>query len=70
MLSLQEACKMVFSALFLNYYNDIQWEDQHETLSCDEFAAWKKDNDPELQAQGLAAYLNEEGIGETLKPFT
>ena len=40
-----------------------QWEDQHEYLTCEQFAEWKKDNDPERQAQGLAAYLNEEGIG-------
>ena len=41
----------------------LQWEDQHEGLACEQFAEWKKDNDPELQAQGLAAYLIEEGIG-------
>ena len=40
-----------------------QWEKEHDGLSCEQFAQWKKDNDPELQAQGLAAYLNEEGIG-------
>ena len=41
----------------------IQWETAHDGISCEEFAEWKKSNDPELQAQGLAAYLNEEGIG-------
>ena len=41
-----------------------QWEAAHEGASCEQFAQWKKDNDPELQAQGLAAYLNEEGIGK------
>ena len=40
-----------------------QWEQAHNGLSCEQFAQWKIDNDPELQAQGLAAYLNEEGIG-------
>ena len=44
----------------------VQWENAHDGLPCEEFAAWKKDNDPELQAQGLAAYLNEEGIGRGL----
>ena len=44
----------------------IQWEAPHDGLTCEQFAAWKKDNDPELQAQGLAAYLNEEGIGRKL----
>ncbi|XP_065915171.1 E3 ubiquitin-protein ligase RNF31-like [Dysidea avara] len=38
------------------------WEQAHNGLSCEQFAQWKIDNDPELQAQGLAAYLNEEGI--------
>ena len=44
----------------------IQWEAAHDGLTCEQFAVWKKDNDPELQAQGLAAYLNEEGIGRKL----
>ena len=48
----------------------IQWEAAHYGLSCEQFAAWKKDNDPELQAQGLAAYLNEEGIGRKLDDVT
>ena len=42
----------------------LQWEDQHDDLNCEQFAEWKYNNDPELQAQGLAAYLNEEGIGK------
>ena len=44
----------------------VQWETAHDGLTCEQFAAWKKDNDPKLQAQGLAAYLNEEGIGWNL----
>ncbi|KAJ7313157.1 hypothetical protein JRQ81_004430 [Phrynocephalus forsythii] len=39
-----------------------QWEPQHQGLSCDEFQEWKRANDPEYQAQGLAAYLQENGI--------
>ena len=35
----------------------IQWEDQHEGLTCDQFSQWKKDNDLEAQKAGLAAYL-------------
>ncbi|XP_065915142.1 uncharacterized protein [Dysidea avara] len=38
------------------------WVPAHDGLSCEQFAQWEIDNDPELQAQGLAAYLNEEGI--------
>eukprot|EP00731_Ephydatia_muelleri_P036612 Em0290g1a len=33
------------------------WERAHEGLTCDEFAQWKHDNDPQLQQQGLAAHL-------------
>lgn len=39
-----------------------QWMDQHEGISCEEFQEWKEKNDPDLQAQGLAAHLNENGI--------
>ncbi|XP_059816238.1 E3 ubiquitin-protein ligase RNF31-like [Hypanus sabinus] len=38
------------------------WEPQHQGISCDEFQTWKRENDPEYQAQGLAAYLKENGI--------
>ena len=44
----------------------LQWEEQHDGLTCEQFAQWEKDNDPDLQAQGLAAYLNEEGIGRKM----
>ncbi|XP_044276884.1 E3 ubiquitin-protein ligase RNF31 isoform X2 [Varanus komodoensis] len=39
-----------------------QWEPQHQGLSCEEFLEWKRTNDPEYQAQGLAMYLQENGI--------
>ena len=42
-----------------------QWEDQHNDTSCEEFAQWKKDNDPEAQQQGLAAHLTANGIGKS-----
>ncbi|XP_077171709.1 E3 ubiquitin-protein ligase RNF31 isoform X2 [Paroedura picta] len=38
------------------------WEPQHQGLSCEGFQEWKRTNDPEYQAQGLAAYLQENGI--------
>ena len=41
-----------------------QWEDQHQGLSCEEFTQWKIDNDPNMQAVGLARHLEENGIGE------
>ena len=40
----------------------MQWEKQHENISCDKFAEWKEKNDPELQAAGLAKHLAEHGI--------
>ncbi|XP_063951424.1 uncharacterized protein LOC129253840 [Lytechinus pictus] len=39
-----------------------QWMEQHEGISCEAFQQWKENNDPDLQAQGLAAHLNENGI--------
>ena len=62
MLFLQETCKIVLIIYLLTQFT--QWEEQHINLTCEDFAAWKKDNDPKLQEQGLAAYLNERGIGK------
>uniref|UniRef100_A0A8C5SYM5 RING-type domain-containing protein n=1 Tax=Laticauda laticaudata TaxID=8630 RepID=A0A8C5SYM5_LATLA len=39
-----------------------QWEPQHQGLTCEAFLEWKRTNDPEYQAQGLAMYLQENGI--------
>uniref|UniRef100_A0A8C0RI34 RBR-type E3 ubiquitin transferase n=1 Tax=Canis lupus familiaris TaxID=9615 RepID=A0A8C0RI34_CANLF len=39
-----------------------QWEEQHRGRSCEDFQNWKRNNDPEYQAQGLALYLQENGI--------
>ncbi|XP_058396854.1 E3 ubiquitin-protein ligase RNF31 isoform X4 [Diceros bicornis minor] len=39
-----------------------QWEEQHRGRSCEDFQNWKRNNDPEYQAQGLAMYLQENGI--------
>ncbi|KAJ8339656.1 hypothetical protein SKAU_G00342890 [Synaphobranchus kaupii] len=38
------------------------WEDQHAGLTCEEFQTWKRENDPEYQKQGLAGYLQDNGI--------
>ncbi|XP_077280050.1 linear Ubiquitin E3 ligase isoform X6 [Temnothorax americanus] len=38
------------------------WEKQHEGLSCEKFAAWKDENDPDNQAAGLAQHLADNGI--------
>ena len=41
-----------------------QWEEQHRGRRCEEIQNWKRTNDPEYQAQGLATYLQENGIGK------
>ncbi|OCT97985.1 ring finger protein 31 S homeolog isoform X1 [Xenopus laevis] len=38
------------------------WEEQHRSLSCEDFQNWKRENDAEYQAQGLAVYLQDNGI--------
>ncbi|XP_039308774.1 E3 ubiquitin-protein ligase lubel isoform X3 [Solenopsis invicta] len=38
------------------------WEKQHEGISCEKFAAWKDENDPDNQAAGLAQHLADNGI--------
>ncbi|CAL1675933.1 unnamed protein product [Lasius platythorax] len=38
------------------------WEKQHERISCEKFAAWKDENDPDNQAAGLAKHLADNGI--------
>ena len=45
----------------------LQWEDQHEGITCEQFAAWKEANDPEFQAAGLAAHLKRNGIGIVIR---
>ena len=44
-------------------YLFVQWEDQHNGLSCEQFAEWKRQNDPKFQKEGLAAHLQANGIG-------
>lgn len=47
----------------INSFTVTQWEAQHQGISCEQFAQWKRDNDPEAQELGLAAHLNDNGIG-------
>lgn len=47
-----------------NLLSLLQWEEQHRGRSCEDFQNWKRNNDPEYQAQGLALYLQENGIGK------
>lgn len=39
-----------------------KWEEQHESLTCERFRAWKAANDPELQQAGVAALLAKNGL--------
>lgn len=69
-LEVQEACKFTPSSS-LSLINQIshactQWEAQHQGITCEQFAQWKRDNDPEAQELGLAAHLNDKGIGESI----
>ncbi|XP_023248282.1 uncharacterized protein LOC106642482 [Copidosoma floridanum] len=38
------------------------WEKQHEGISCQQFAAWKDENDPDNQEKGLEKHLADNGI--------
>ncbi|XP_024937469.1 uncharacterized protein LOC107264399 isoform X2 [Cephus cinctus] len=38
------------------------WEKQHEGITCEQFAAWKEENDPDNQAAGLAKHMADNGI--------
>ncbi|KPU73487.1 uncharacterized protein Dana_GF14481, isoform D [Drosophila ananassae] len=38
------------------------WERQHEGSSCEAYLEWKRENDPELQAQGVQEHLAHNGI--------
>ena len=40
----------------------VPWEPQHEGITCQEFADWKRDNDPDTQEAGLEKHLAEHGI--------
>ena len=40
-----------------------QWDPKHDYMSCEAFAEWKNKNNPEFQRRGLAAYLEDVGIG-------
>ena len=41
-----------------------QWEVQHEGITCEEFADWKEQSNPELSAAGIEKLLEENGIGK------
>ena len=40
----------------------VPWEPQHEGISCQDFARWKEENNPDTQAAGVEAHLAEHGI--------
>ena len=40
----------------------VPWEPQHEGVTCEDFARWKLENNPDNQAAGLEEHLAEHGI--------
>merc|ERR1719347_1869281 len=40
----------------------VPWEPQHEGISCQDFAQWKEENNPDTQQEGVEAHLAEHGI--------
>lgn len=40
----------------------VPWEAQHEGISCQDFAKWKEENNPDNQAAGLEKHMAEHGI--------
>ncbi|XP_068140616.1 E3 ubiquitin-protein ligase lubel isoform X2 [Drosophila tropicalis] len=38
------------------------WERQHEGSTCEAYLEWRRENDPELQAQGVQEHLAQNGI--------
>merc|ERR1712106_512261 len=40
----------------------VPWEPQHDGISCQDFARWKEENNPDTQAAGLEEHLAEHGI--------
>lgn len=40
----------------------LQWEKQHEGLTCDQYAEWKESNDPDKQNEGVSKHLQIHGI--------
>ena len=52
--------KKVSLQLYTYYFITLQW---HEGISCEAFAKWMIENDPNAQELGLAAYLQANGVG-------
>ena len=50
--------------MFLNHCFLLQWEAQHEGISCELFARWQEENDDGFQMEGLAGHLARHGIGK------
>ena len=41
----------------------VQWADQHDNATCEQYKRWLEENDPDFQREGLARHLQENGIG-------
>lgn len=40
----------------------LQWEQQHEGLTCEKYSEWKEANDPDLNHESIAKHLRLNGI--------
>lgn len=52
----------LFHLYFTFNFNYFQWQEQHMDITCEKFAQWKKDNDPNTQLTGVMKYLENNGI--------
>lgn len=40
----------------------LQWSQNHDGLSCEQYAAWLADNDPEISVAAVQQHLRENGL--------
>ena len=52
--------------IFVSFFI-LQWQDQHQKLSCEKFNEWLIANDPNNQAFGLKLILKKNGIGKNIQ---
>lgn len=56
----QTVKKYVQIAYIFNYL--LQWTANHEGLTCDQYAAWIEDNDPERSVSAIQQHLRDNGL--------
>lgn len=56
---------MVFAVKNINlnmYLMFIQWNSNHEGLTCEQYTAWLEDNDPERSLTAIQQHLRDNGL--------